>query len=81
MMTQINYAASNPSVFEEIDLEVLHMIAFEYDLHEISIESKLSIPEIQKIISKLYKHLHVASKPGLVRAAFEKRPSLTMVII
>lgn len=69
--TQVSIRALCATAFNSVELEILHMIAYEYDRREIALESNLSLKEINRIIVQLCEKLDVSSEPGLVRAAFE----------
>ncbi|MBX2815557.1 MAG: hypothetical protein KTR24_06160 [Saprospiraceae bacterium] len=70
-VTQINPAARRSAQFCDMELEILHMLSYEYEISEMTLECELNELEIGKMIQKLYEKLDVDSKPGLVRAAFE----------
>ncbi len=72
MLTHVNPKALRTSRYSEKELEIVHMIAFEYDITEMSLESKLPEEEILEIIRKMCRELDVSCRSGLVRAAFEK---------
>ena len=71
MKTKINSKELSKFDLNETHLELLHMIAFEYNIDELKLESKLSDEEVRLKLNALYDKLDVTSTAGLIRAAFE----------
>lgn len=70
--TYINRESPTDTHLEENELEILHMIAYEYNITEIQMETGYEPSVIKSIISRIYKKLEVTSRAGLIRAAYEK---------
>jgi len=73
MKTEINYAELDKLDLSEAHLELLHMIAFEYNEEELKLESGLKSEELLKMIGELYEKLEVTNLAGLIRVAYEQR--------
>lgn len=73
MTTILNHKAQEISNFSEKELEILHMISFEYTIEEMMIESHLTKKEVQAIIQKLHHKTQTESYVGLIRVAYEQK--------
>jgi len=53
------------------ELEILHMLAFDYTIEEMQLELGQSIDEIEKLEKSLYIKMGVETMTGLMRMAYE----------
>ena len=60
------------STLTQQELEVLHMISFDYNIEEVACELRCSVAKAEEIRKNVYSKMEVETMAGLIRAAFEQ---------
>lgn len=73
MKAQLNTTTQQEYALSEMQMEILQMLAYEYNSSEMELEMKLPWKSIRHHLWLMYRELGVSSRAGLIRVAFEKR--------
>lgn len=73
LKARINTSVKGDIQLTEIQLEILHMLAYEYNPSEIELEMKMPWNKIRIHLWQMYRMLGVTSRAGLIRVAFERK--------
>ena len=71
MKTSINQKRTTALNLNPCESEMIHIIAFEYSIADMMIETDLCLDKVNQIIQKLHDKSQTQSYVGLVRWAFE----------
>jgi len=72
MMTQLSPAILDNRRFTEHELELIQMVAYEYDEIEMATELRMSLSDVNNLLEGLFQKMKVTNTPGLIRVAFEQ---------